>query len=143
MIVKAIEKAYKKMHERNWDKIYYSIDLHDVCLKSNYESGGYEFFNKKAKEGLYMLSNLEESVLIAWSSCHPGEHSDILDFFEAHDIHFSYFNENPLEPSTKTGDFTDKFYFSVLIDDKAGFDPDIHWQEIIDHFKVKNENITN
>lgn len=130
MIIKAIERAYTVMHERNWDTVYWAIDLHGVCFASTYEQGGYAFINDSALAALRAISARPESKIILWSSCHAAEQSDIMAFFAENSINVSYFNENPEVVSTKTGDFTKKFYFSVLLDDKAGFDPDYDWAAI-------------
>jgi len=130
MIIEAVVRAYRVMKERNWDKIYWAIDLHGVCLKSNYENGGYEWINEQALAGLRAISDRNESRIILWSSCHDEEKNAIIDFFEDHSICVDYFNCNPLEKNTKTGCFDDKFYFSVLLDDKAGFDPSRDWDDI-------------
>lgn len=39
-------------------------------------------------------------------------------------------NSNPDEKDTKTGDFSKKFYFNILLDDRAGFQPETDWLEI-------------
>ena len=54
-----------------------------------------------------------------------------------HDIYSWEFNFNPAIENTKTSCFDDKFYFSVLLDDKAGFDPDTDWKLIYDYLKNK------
>lgn len=135
MILQAIERAYRVMQERNWDTIYWAVDLHGVCLKSNYENGGYSFINETAKKGLQAISARKENVIILWSSCHDHEKQAIIDFFNSNGILVDYFNENPDEANTKTGCFDQKFYFSVLLDDKAGFDPDEHWFDIIEFYE--------
>jgi hypothetical protein len=142
MILTAIERAYRVMHERKWDTIYWAVDLHGVCLKSNYENGGYSFINEAAKTGLQAISQKQENVIILWSSCHDHEKKAIKDFFSEHHIIVDYFNENPDEANTKTGCFDQKFYFSILLDDKAGFDPDIHWQDIINFYKRDADEIS-
>ena len=59
-----------------------------------------------------------------------------------HDIYSWEFNFNPTIENTQTGCFDDKFYFSILLDDKAGFDPDTDWKLIYEYLKRKNnENI--
>lgn len=131
MIKKAIDRAFETMIARGWNKIYWAIDLHGVCLKSNYENGGYTFINDRVLPGLKAIQQVEESRIILWSSCHDHEKPAIMDFFESHGIHVHHFNENPEEKSTKTGCFDQKFYFSVLLDDKAGFDPDVDWDELV------------
>lgn len=133
MIVNAIKRAYQVMQERQWDTVYWSIDLHGVCFSSSYERGGYSFVNAEAIAALQAISARPESRLILWSSCHLEEQPDIIAFFMAHNIRIDYFNANPEIPNTLTGDFGSKFYFSVLLDDKAGFDPDTAWAEISAH----------
>jgi hypothetical protein len=131
MIAKAIQRAYKTMRERNWDTVYWAIDLHGVCLKSNYDNGGYTWINDATVAGLLAISMRPESKIILWSSCHDHEKQAIIDFFAQHGIKVAHFNTNPDEQNTKTGCFDQKFYFSVLLDDKAGFDPDVDWYGVI------------
>lgn len=131
MIINAIERAYKVMKERNWDTVYWAIDLHGVCLKSNYEQGGYSWINEDALEGLRAISARKESKIILWSSVYEDEKANIIEFFKQHGINVHGFNQNPYEQDTKVSSFLEKFYFSVLLDDKAGFDPDMDWREII------------
>lgn len=42
----------------------------------------------------------------------------------------AYFNVNLDCQNTLTGDFTRKFYYDILLDDKAGFEPEKDWKEI-------------
>jgi hypothetical protein len=44
-----------------------------------------------------------------------------------HGIVIDYVNENPECVDTKLATFTDKFYFNVILDDKAGFEGDTDW----------------
>lgn len=138
MIVKAIRRAYQVMEERNWDTIYWAIDLHGVCLKSNYEQGGYEWINASALQGLKTISNRPESKIILWSSVHPEEKMSIARFFGKAGISIYGFNSNIFERNTQVSNFDQKFYFSVLLDDKAGFDPLTDWDAIIRHFAIKD-----
>lgn len=131
MLDTAIKRAYQTMHDRNWDTVYWAIDLHGVCLKSNYENGGYEFINDDARLGLLAISSRPESRLILWSSCHEFEQPAIISFMEGHGIKIHGFNKNSEVENTKTGNFDTKFYFSILLDDKAGFEPETDWQLII------------
>ena len=63
----------------------------------------------------------------------------VLSFFNSHGLGFNFWNCNPNIKSTKTGCFDYKFYFSVLLNDKAGFDPDTDWKLIYEYLKNKNE----
>lgn len=137
-IIKAIRRAYQVMEERNWDTIYWAIDLHGVCLKSNYEQGGYEWINESALQGLRTISNRPESKIILWSSVYPEEMMSIAKFFGEYGISIYGFNSNIFERNTHVSNFDQKFYFSVLLDDKAGFDPMTDWNAIIRHFAIKD-----
>lgn len=134
-LLKSLKDAYQKMDERGWDTIYWAVDLHGVCLKSNYEQGGYEWINDKALEALRLISLLPESKIILWSSVYRREKNDILDFFEDQNISIAGFNNNYREDNNKVSCFDEKFYFSILLDDKAGFDPDEDWDVIINFLK--------
>ena len=139
-IIKSIERAYSLLQERSWDTIYWAIDLHDTCIKSNYVSGEYEWINEDAKRCLQLISKLPESKIILWTSCYDEELYGILSFFFKDEIIINFFNGNPNINSTKTGCFDKKFYFSILLDDKAGFDPDTDWKLIYEYLKNKNDN---
>jgi len=136
-IIKAIERAYQIKEERNWDTIYWAIDLHGTCLKSNYISGEYEWINEDVKQTLQLIQSLSESAIIFWSSCYPKEQLDIINFCHNSAIQVHYFNSNPEINNSKTGCFDEKFYFSILLDDKAGFDPDTDWKLIYEYLKNK------
>ena len=130
MIVKAVERAYKVMAERNWDTVYWAVDLHGVCLHSNYATGGYQWINEDVPRVLKLLSDRPETKIVLWSSVYPDEKSDIIGFFNDHGIMVWDFNGNAGEPNTKVSCFEEKFYFSILLDDKAGFDPETDWKVI-------------
>lgn len=139
MILKAIHRAYQIMHDRKWDTIYWAIDLHGVCLKSNYEQGGYEWANDFAVPVLQTISSKPETKIILWSGAHEEEYPAIIKFFNDAGIKVTYFNENPEVGNSKHGCFDKKFYFSILLDDKAGFDPDHDWELIYDYFHCTQE----
>jgi hypothetical protein len=134
MLLDAIQRSYDIMEKRGWDTIYWAVDLHGVCLVSNYEQGGYTWINDTAARALRMIAAQPENKIILWSSAHEEEQPTIIEFFKSHGIDVLAFNANPLEKNTKTGCFDKKFYFSVLLDDKAGFDPDKDWDEIISFY---------
>jgi len=130
MIIKAIERAYKRANEKEWDKIYWAIDLHDTCFESNYMSGKYKLINDDVIKTLKLIQSCQESILIMWTSAHHEEWPSLWNFFNSNGIQFNYFNFNPEIGNTETGCFEEKFYFNILLDDKAGFDPEIDWKLI-------------
>lgn len=134
MITKAITTAYQKLKDRKWDTVYWAIDLHDTCLVANYETGGYAWINDSALNTLKLISSKPETKIILWSSVHDDEQQDIIKFFAEYGINVYSFNCNPRESSTTVSCFDSKFYFSILVDDKAGFDPSTDWDLISAYF---------
>lgn len=130
MITRAIKRAYDVMSERNWDTVYWAVDLHGTVLESNYETGGYQWINPNIPVYLRALNRLPETKIILWSSVHEADKEGVVAFFTEHGIKVDWFNENPEVTNTTTGNFDQKFYFSILVDDKAGFDPS-DWPEAV------------
>ena len=137
-IIKSIERAYSLLQERNRNTIYWAIDLHGTCIKSNYVSREYEWINEDAKKCLQLISNLSESKIIFWTSRYESEWwNNIEPWFRENTINNFSFNSNSAVQNTKTGCFDTKFYFSIGIDDKFGFDPDTDWKLIYEYLKNK------
>jgi hypothetical protein len=123
-----IERALKRKLAKGYPKLYWCIDLHDVCIPGRYNkfNSDREFF-PGAKEVLSFLSNSPNHCLILWSSSHRESLDEILPWFDSNGIHFSFINENPEIPNSHLCDFTNKFYFDVLLEDKAGFSGETDW----------------
>lgn len=132
-IQKSIINAYKTLEERGWDTIYWVIDLHGTCIKNSYKhSDDYEFINPAVKKALQYISSLPESKIIIWSSIYSVYYPFIDKFFLENNIQIDSFNCNPYIDNTYYGDFSNKFYFSIGIDDKFGFDPDKDWDIVLE-----------
>lgn len=125
----AIIRAYRTAHDRNWNTVYWAVDLHGTVLKSNYANDSFEFINDSARTALQLLSKLPETRIIIWSSIFAGDADRVRRLFADNNIRVDYVNENPEVTNTLVGNFSSKFYFSVLIDDKAGFIPD-EWSTV-------------
>lgn len=123
-ILNAVARAYQVAKERNWDTVYWCVDLHGTVLDANYSSESFSFIDEQVVKALQMISILPETRLILWSSINQDDEVKIRELFSANDIVVHYVNENPEVASTATGAFDRKFYFSILIDDKAGFTPE-------------------
>lgn len=136
-IIKAIDKAYRFLEERNWNTIYWAIDLHDTCIVSNYKNNKFSWINEDVLKTLTLIRYLPETKIIIWSSCHVPTKIAVSNFFKNHNIFFDYFNCNPEIKSTPIADFEEKFYFSILIDDKTGFDPNTDWKIIYNYLTNK------
>ena len=126
----AIPRAYAVMKERNWDTVYWAVDLHGTVIESNYRTGTYSYISEEAKLALQAISALPETKLILWSSMYGPDQANIMELFRLDGIKVDWFNENPEAENTNSGCFNQKFYFSVLVDDKAGFDPS-EWSAVM------------
>ena len=71
-----------------------------------------------------MLSKKPGTVLILWTSSHPVATAKVLDNLEKEGAHFKFVNENKDCPNTELCSFDKKFYFNILLDDKASFEKD-------------------
>lgn len=130
---KHVHRTYQKMKARNWDTLYWAIDIHDTCIKANYSTTEIptEFF-PFAKETLQYLSKKEYHCLILFTCSHQKDVDKYLQLFRDNNIHFSYVNENPTVPNTALGAYDKKFYTNFYIEDKAGFDANNDWQGILE-----------
>lgn len=140
MILRAVKLAYEK-HSEKYPHIFWKIDLHGVCLRSSYKAGEYEWINDDVVPALKEIMHCPHSKIILWSSCYEHEQEKIIKFFNDSGIHVDFFNENPLFANTEYGCFDQKFYFSILIDDKAGFDPNTEWKMIRGFLQKQNRSI--
>ncbi len=126
------------MYERNWDTLYFIVDVHEVILKPDYTKTASEYY-PLALETLQMLSDRPEICLIMWTASKEEDRKKYLDFFRKDGINFRYINENPeIAEVSEWGDYNTKMYANVGLDDKFAFDPELHWQEILNFYNQKN-----
>lgn len=123
-----IQRAFEDKKRRNWKKLFVLVDVHDVIL-----GGTCTLMNEGATympnaiKVLQNWSKRDDMVLILWTSSHNIPTVKVLADLEKNEVHFNYVNENPECPSTELCDFGKKFYFNVLLDDKAGFSGNEDW----------------
>lgn len=131
----AIRNSLKKFHDRKFDCFYIAVDAHETFIRPTYDSDApFEFINDDAKTALQFLSNIDEVCLILWTSMWDDDVELLEEWLATHNIYFSEFNQNQYEDSTAYANFDSKFYFSLLLDDKAGFDPSVDWKTVIREF---------
>jgi hypothetical protein len=133
-IKQTLEREWAKKVKRNFDTFYVAVDLHDTIIKSNYDGIATDIF-KEAIPCLSYLSSRSDIILILWTGTHPNEIDIYKDMLAPYGISFDFINENPLEKGDLLSNFNQKFYFNLLLDDKAGFDPHIDYQDVLDFFK--------
>jgi hypothetical protein len=119
-----IRRAFDEKKRKNWPYLFWLVDCHFTLIE-----GKYNRFNEdrelypSAQEVLSYLSKREDMVLILWSSMYEDSAMDIVNWCRSKGILFDYFNENPLVPSDSLCDFSKKPYVSIILDDRAGFEP--------------------
>lgn len=135
-----IKRAHETAVSRGWDKMYWAIDLHDtVCAADYKKSGSMGPLYPGAQECLHYLSERPDIVLILFTCSYQHELNEpvgVLDRLSAIGIKIDYVNENPEVPDTKLGDFSKKFYFNVLLEDKAGFEGSKDWPAVLEEIKA-------
>lgn len=130
---KYIHKMFNNAFDKQWYETYWLCDLHSTIIKPSYnlndKSVNYYPF---AKEVLQILSKRNDIKMIMWTSSYPNEIEIYNNVFMDDGIIFDTINENP-NISSNNGNFgyyDKKFYFNILFDDKAAFDPEIEWEAI-------------
>jgi hypothetical protein len=134
MISKAIVTAYQEKIKRNWDTLYVAIDLHGTIIERYTDEKVVPY--KNAVDVLIELSRMSDITLILYTSTYYSCLRNFYILCESFDINFKFLNENPECENTLIADFSKKFYFNVLIDDKAGFDPNNDWIVVLETIKV-------
>lgn len=129
-IRKAFEAAFIRMREKEWDKIYVAVDIHDTILRACYDNEEtYDYF-PLAMETLQAMSVREDICLILWSSCYRDKLAEYVRHFQDDGIWFDYVNENPEVENTRLQNFEEKLYMNVGLDDKFGFEAETDWETI-------------
>jgi hypothetical protein len=129
-IKKAFEAAFIRMREKNWEKIYVAVDIHDTILRACYDDEEtYDYF-PSAKEVLQTMTLRDDICLILWSSCHRDKLKEYARHFLDDGIRFDYINENPEVGNTHLQNFEEKLYMNVGLDDKFGFDAENDWDNV-------------
>lgn len=136
-----ILNTYAKMIPKKWDTIYWTVDIHDTCIKANYKAGDIptEFY-PGAMEALQRISNRPDSCLIMWTCSYPHEIEQYVELFKSKGINFKYINCNPEAKDTAFGYFKDKFYTNLILDDKADFIPS-DWKNVTEALDILDQNV--
>lgn len=138
-ILKWIQQMFVHTEQRQWYETYWAIDVHGTITIPDYRKviKSVEYY-PYAKETLQLMSSREDMILIMTTSSYPDEIEVYNEQFKKDGILFKYINENP-DISSDSGSFgyyINKYYFNVLIDDKAGFNPSRDWQFLYNYFST-------
>lgn len=123
--------------KRGWKTIYWLVDVHGVIIPGSWRrENDFQFISPDCVDVLRWISNRKDQRLILWSSSQNRELDNLCNWLCTFWINVDYTNFNPEEKNTEYADFSFKPYFNILIDDKAGFEPETDWaavkQELID-----------
>jgi len=133
MIYKWIEKMFQHSFEKEWYDTYWAFDVHGVIFRPNHRRNSrFAEFYPMAKETLQLLTKRPDIIMIMFTSSYLEEIEYYYKILKDNKIFFKYINENPDIDSLKGnfGFYEKKFYFNVLFEDKAGFDPEIEWHQV-------------
>jgi len=135
-LIKTIDREYKHMEERGWDRIFLFFDLHGTVIKPNFERGNVVVdYYPYAKETLQFLSEKANVDLNIYTCSHVDEIVEYQRLFKEDSINFKYVNENPDVATNGYGNYDIKPYMNILFEDKAGFFGETDWLPIYNHFK--------
>lgn len=139
-IINAFNRAYIKFENNTLNVIYILIDIHGTVfppLKDNKED--FTFY-PYAKEVLKLFTTINYIKIILWTGSSYELINKMINIFNENDIIFNFINENPdIIKSDETNylNLPKKFYFSIGIDDRFGFNPETDWKRIYEYLKNK------
>lgn len=138
-------EALRRRKQRNFKNFYIAIDVHGTIFKptkwtkidpetnEEIEENNLKYipeFYTLAIHVLRILTANENCKLILWTSSKQDKVEMYKTFLEDNDVKVAYINENPDFKENTYSDFSNKFCFDILLDDKAGFDPETDWFEL-------------
>lgn len=138
-ILTAFRAAFERKKEKNWEKIYVLVDIHDTILKACYQAKEQYKYFAYAKPALRLMSERSDICLILWSSCFDKDIRNYSETFGKEGINFQYINVNPEVEQTSFQDFRQKLYFNVGIDDRFGFEPHKDWRHLWHYLRANAE----
>lgn len=134
---------FEHSFQKQWFETYWVFDLHGTIIKPTYKDISYpaEYY-PYAKKTLQLLTKRPDIKMILWTSSFPYEIEEYVKNLKEDEIIFDAVNENP-GISSNNGNFgyyEKKFYFNILMDDKAGFDPNTEWKQIYEYLITCEKN---
>lgn len=127
-----IQRAFESKAKRGWNTLYVCVDLHGTLIRPYHDK--IEFYDY-APDVINWFNNRPDFKVILWTSSHQKEIDEFLTLAKEFCLRFDFVNGNPMEGNSPRANFDQKFYFNILLDDKAGFDPETDWEKIINELK--------
>jgi len=148
-IRKLFRDAISRLKERGHKTLYVAVDAHGTIIRPSKKTvmqmadgddkpsevvcrcGCTPEFEFYPYARIALASMADAGVrLILWTS--TLDSYGLLQRLRREGIGITDFNDNPDFRLTPYADFSKKFYFDVLLDDKAGFDPMHDWEKIFE-----------
>ena len=95
-IAKAFEVAFNRKIEKNWEKIYVVVDIHDTILRACYENEETYDYYPYSREALQLMTNREDICLILWSGCYDEKMAEYRSRFAEEGIQGTMLIEIPV-----------------------------------------------
>lgn len=141
-VIKAFTTADAVRHQRDWDTLYIALDIHGTVIKPNWDGIATEFY-PDAIEGLKEICKDPIFKIIIWTCSKEEDRLEYGRMLEEAGIPIYAINSNPETDNVLNwGDYSKKIYCNILLDDKAGFDPETDWRRIIEYLKMKRNEKT-
>ena len=140
---KFIHNMFEHSFSKKWYETYWVIDMHRTLIKPTYDLNDKSLtYYPFALETMQLLTNRDDIKTIMWTSSYPQEIEEYVKELLIVGVEFDNINENP-DISSNNGNFgyyEKKFYFNIIIDDKAAFLPDSDWEPIYHLFMEYEKN---
>lgn len=124
-----LKKTFADYKAKGWDRIFVLVDVHGTIIPSG-SHDEFRFITEDAKEVLKWFSDRSEVRLILWTSSYMTEYSRVCNWLREYGIIVDYVNQNPEAKDTARACFAQKPYYNIVIDDRAGFEPETDWAEL-------------
>lgn len=139
--VRAFINANKKKHDRDWDTLYVSLDIHETVMAPNWQGLSSKIY-PWCIEALIEMQKNPVYKTIMWTCSKEADRIHYKKILEGFGVDIYAVNDNPdMEGIINWGDYSQKMYTNVLLDDKSGFDPMTEWKELYDYFVKENSKI--
>jgi hypothetical protein len=138
-IERAFVNAWDAKVRKGWDRIYVLVDVHGVIYEPDYTKVAEKVY-PVALEPLRKMTEDDSIKLILWTCSREKDIEKYRAELREHGIEFDWVNRNPeVEHVEALGDYRNKLYANVILDDKAGFDPAEDWDVINSWLHLPNE----
>tara|TARA_R110000772_G_scaffold149759_1_gene260446 strand:+ start:987 stop:1397 length:411 start_codon:yes stop_codon:yes gene_type:complete len=136
MVIDAVKTAFQRAEEQQWDCTYWVIDLHGTILVPTRTAEISTQFYMHAKEVLFHLTHRTDINTILWTCSNENKVAKYVDYFAECGIVFDQIGHNHEVSNTEYGNYENKMYANVLLEDKAGFDPAVEWGMLRKYFGI-------